>query len=144
MKIQMKKKEEDCEKLEEEVFMLRVKVVKLSKNVEEASTSSVRKLEEKCHRLPEKKNEEKPKSYAKVIKGSMKKEECKPQRNLNHDHDQSRKEFRRTTPQRISFTPMYVNFFYGHCFYCTNFGHKVADCRAYERNVQERNGYVAL
>jgi hypothetical protein len=37
----MKKKEEDCEKLEEEVVMLRVKVVKLNKNIEEASTSSV-------------------------------------------------------------------------------------------------------
>jgi hypothetical protein len=67
----------------------------------------------------------------------------KPQRSFNHDHDQSRKEFRRTTPQRRSFTPRYVNFFYGHCFYCTNFGHKVADCRDYERNVQARNAYVA-
>jgi hypothetical protein len=50
--------------------------------------------------------------------------------------------FRRTTPQTISFTPMYANFFYGHCFYCTNFGHKVADCRDY-KNVQARNPYVA-
>ena len=33
--------------------------------------------------------------------------------------------------------------FYGHCFYCTNFGHKVADFKAYGRNVQERNYYVA-
>jgi hypothetical protein len=114
------------------------------------------------------KNEEKPKSYAEVIKGSMKKEECKtlkknipevqktqeedykitssmfkPQISLNHDHDQPRMEFRRTTPQRRSFTPRYVSFFYGHCFYCTNFGHKVADCGAYERNVQARNAYVA-
>jgi hypothetical protein len=37
---------------------------------------------------------------------------------------------------------MYVNLFYGHWFYCTNFGHKVANCRAYERNTQERNTYV--
>jgi hypothetical protein len=28
----------------------------------------------------------------------------KPQRSFNHDHDQSRKKFIRTTPQRISFT----------------------------------------
>jgi hypothetical protein len=46
-------------------------------------------------------------------------------------------------PQRRSFTPRYENFFYGHFFYCTNFGHKVADCRDYKRNVQERNAYVA-
>jgi hypothetical protein len=67
----------------------------------------------------------------------------KPQRRFNHDDDQSRWEFRRTTPQRISFTPRYVNFFHGHHFYCTNFGHKVADCRDYKINVQERNAYVA-
>jgi hypothetical protein len=66
----------------------------------------------------------------------------KPQRRFNHDHDQSRKKFRRTTPQKISFTPRYANFLYGHCFYCINFGHKVADCRDY-KNVQARNAYVA-
>ena len=58
----MLKKEEEVEKLEEEVVMLRVKVVKLSKNVEEASTSSTKKDEEKCHRLLERKNEEMVKS----------------------------------------------------------------------------------
>jgi hypothetical protein len=58
---------------------LRVKVVKLSKNVEEreSSTLSVEKVEEKCCRLLERKNEDNPKSYAKVVKGSIKKEECK-------------------------------------------------------------------
>jgi len=73
----------------------------------------------------------------------MKKEECQPKTILNHDHDQSRKEFRRNTPQRRSFTPRYVNLFYGHCFYCTNFGHKVSYCRAYGRNVRAINSYVA-
>jgi hypothetical protein len=69
MKNEMMKKEEEVEKLEEEVVMLRVKVVKLSKNVEEASTSSTKKDEEKCHRLLERKNEEMVKSYTKVLKG---------------------------------------------------------------------------
>ena len=40
----------------------------------------------------------------------------KPQRSFNHDHDQSRKKFRRTTPQRTSITPRYENLFYGHFF----------------------------
>ena len=61
----------------------------------------------------------------------------------NFKHDQPRQEPRRTTSQRISFTPRYVNLFYGHYFYCTTFGHKVADCRDYKRNVQERSSYVA-
>ena len=60
----------------------------------------------------------------------------KPQRSFNHDHDQSRQKFRRTMPQRRSFTPMYANLFYGNCFYCINFGHKVEDCRDYKRNVK--------
>jgi hypothetical protein len=67
----------------------------------------------------------------------------KPQRSFNHDNDQSRQEFRRTTPQRISLTPRYVNFFYGHCFYCTNFEHKVADCRYCKIIFQSRNAYAA-
>jgi hypothetical protein len=63
--------------------------------------------------------------------------------NQREDFDQPRKDFRRTTPQRRSFTPRYVNLFYGHLFYCNNFGHKVVDCRAYERNVQTKKYYVA-
>ena len=63
--------------------------------------------------------------------------------NRREDHDQPRHGFRRTTQQKISFTPKYVNFFYGHFFYCTYFGHKVANCSDYKRNVQEINAYVA-
>jgi hypothetical protein len=66
----------------------------------------------------------------------------KPQKRFNHDHDQSKKKFRRTTPQRRSFTPRYENLFYGHCFYCTNFGHKVADCMDYKIDVQANCAYV--
>jgi hypothetical protein len=66
----------------------------------------------------------------------------KPQKRFNHDHDQSKKKFRRTTPQRRSFTPRYENLFYGHFFYCTNFGHKVANCKDYKRHVQADCAYV--
>jgi hypothetical protein len=159
MKSQIMKKEEEVEKLEEEVVTLRSKIVKLNKNVEETETSTlVIENEEKHSRLLEKKNEENRKSYAEVLKGrnhgqpeskktiedtsSRRPSMFKPQRSFNHDHDQSRKKFRRTTPQRRSFTPRYANLFYGHCFYCTNFGHKVADCRDYKRNVQARSAYV--
>jgi hypothetical protein len=109
--------------------------------------------------LLEKKNEENSKSYLEVLKGrnhgqleskktnkdisSRRPSMFNPQRSFNRDHDQSRKKFRRNTPQRRSFTRRYVNLFYGHCFYCTNFGHKVADWRDYKRNFQEINAYVA-
>jgi hypothetical protein len=72
------KKEEDCEKLEEEVFMLRVKVFNINKNIEEASTSSIKIVEEKCHRSSKGNIEENPKSYEEVIKIYIKKEEYNP------------------------------------------------------------------
>ena len=58
------------------------------------------------------------------------------------DRDQIRHGFRRTTPQRRSFTSRYQSFFYGYCFTCNNFGHKVVDCRVYGRNAQTRDVYV--
>jgi chromosome segregation ATPase len=160
MKSQIMKKEEEVEKIDEEVVTLRVKVVKLNKFFEEMKTStSVMENGENHSRLLEKKNEENRKSYVEVIKGrnhgqpeskktiedtySRRPFMFKPQRSFNHDHDQSRKKFKMTTPQRRSFTPKYANLFYGHCFYCTNFGHKFADCRDYKRNVQARSAYVA-
>jgi hypothetical protein len=80
MKIQMMKKEEYCEKLEEEVVTSRIKVVNLSKNIKErrSSTPSIDKFEEKCYRLLERRNEEKAKSYEKIIRSHIKKEESEP------------------------------------------------------------------
>jgi hypothetical protein len=90
------------------------------------------------------KNHGKPKSKKTIEDTSSRRPSMfKPQRKFNHDHDQSRNKFRRTTPKIRSFTPKYANLFYGHFFYCTNFGHKVAYCKDYKRNVQSRNAYVA-
>jgi hypothetical protein len=71
MKIKMMKKEEEVEKLEEDIVTLRFKIVKISKNIEEREmpTSSVENFEKKHSRLLENNNEEKRKSYAEVIKG---------------------------------------------------------------------------
>jgi hypothetical protein len=58
MKSQIMNKEEEIEKLEEEVVTLRSKIVKINKNVEETKTStSVIENEEKHSRLLENKNE---------------------------------------------------------------------------------------
>jgi hypothetical protein len=48
--------------IEVEVVMLREKVVKISMNVEEKETSTSL-VEDNPSRLPERKNEEKPKTY---------------------------------------------------------------------------------
>jgi hypothetical protein len=61
MKIQMMKKEEGVEKIAKELVTLRVKIIKLDKNVKERETrtSSTNKVEEKHSKLPERKNKEK-------------------------------------------------------------------------------------
>ena len=61
----MMKKEEEVEKLEEEVVTLRSKIIKLIKNIEEKKTftSSIENVEEKHSKLPKRKNEEKSKIY---------------------------------------------------------------------------------
>jgi hypothetical protein len=86
---------------------LRSKIVKLNKNIEETKKStSVMENEEKHSRLLEKKNEENRNIFAEVLKGrnhgqpkskktiedtySRRPSMFKPQRNFNHDHDQSR------------------------------------------------------
>jgi septal ring factor EnvC (AmiA/AmiB activator) len=69
IKSQIMKKEEEVEKLDEDVVTLRSKIVKVNKNVEETETSlSVIENEDKHSRLLEKKNEENRKSYAEVLK----------------------------------------------------------------------------
>jgi hypothetical protein len=163
MKSQIMKKEEEVEKLQEEVVTLRSKIVKLNKNVEEIETStSIIENEEKHSRLLEKKNEENRKSYVEVLKGrnhgqpkskktiedtsSRRPSTFNPQIIFNHDHDQSRQNFKRTTPKRRSFTPMYANLFYGLCYACNNFGHKAVICRANSMNIKKiethtQNGY---
>jgi len=79
----MMKKEEDYEKFEEEIITFRIKVYKLNNIFEErgSSTPPVEKVEEKCYRLLERKNEEKDKNYAEVIRGPTKKEVCKTSKN---------------------------------------------------------------
>jgi hypothetical protein len=71
---------------------LRAKIVKLSKNDEnkETSTSSIDNFEEKHFRLPEKKNEQKSKSYAEVLKGR------------NHGQPESKKNDKDTSSRRPS------------------------------------------
>jgi hypothetical protein len=103
-------------------------------------------------------NEAEKRSYENTIKGSIKKEECKPLKEDIHkqkikknqeeycafkgtwnqqlamkktqeeDHD-----FRRTTPTIRPPTPRYQNIFLGLCYSCNNFGHKAINCRAMQR-----------
>jgi len=133
-----------------------------------AYVDSSKRLEDTCSKLPKRKNEEKAKNYVKVLKGrdygqqESKRNEYKRdtflgrsstfrqqevsimvKKTRREDRDKPRHEFRRTTSQRRSFTPKYESFFYGYFFTCANFGHKVVDRKAYGRNVQARNSYVA-
>jgi hypothetical protein len=113
-------------------------------------------------------NEAEKRSYADTIKGSIKKEECKPlkediqkpeiKKNQEEDHafrgtwnqqptmkktQEEDHDFRRTTPTRRPPTPRYQNIFLGLCYSCNNFGHKAINCRAYAkgRNTWNKSSY---
>jgi hypothetical protein len=47
---------------------------------------------------------------------------------------QEEERFIRAPPFRRSSTPMYQTIFFGLCYACNNFGHKVVNCRANNRN----------
>jgi hypothetical protein len=113
--------------------------------------------------LSERKNEEKTKNYArdnghqeskknehKRCVSSIRPCTFRQQRSSNpdernnkkKDHDHLRDELR-SILERGSFSSQYQSFFYGYCFTCSNFRHKVVDCRAYGRNSLARDVYVA-
>jgi hypothetical protein len=86
-----------------------------------------------------------PKSYAKTIKGDKKiyKEDYRdtpPPRRFGFqnqqqiDRPQEEEGFIREPPFIISSTNMYQTIFFGLCYACNNFGHKVVNCRANNRN----------
>jgi hypothetical protein len=89
------------------------------------------------------KHEAEQRSYAEIVRDFVKKEECKPpKKNIPEIKKTQEDEFRRSASQRRSSTPRYQRFFYGHCFNCANFGHKVVNCRAYAKNRSNYAGYL--
>jgi hypothetical protein len=103
----------------------------------------------------------KQRSYAEIVRGSSKKEEGKrnqeedyrytapPRRFIFQNQQQPTMErpreeegFRRETPFRRSSTPRYQTIFLGLCYSCNNFGHKVVNCRANTKNINNYEGYT--
>jgi hypothetical protein len=68
------------------------------------------------------------------------------QRPTETNRPQEEEGFIKVTHFRISSTPRYQTIFFGLCYACNNFGHKVANCRANRRNINNfeihtQNGY---
>jgi hypothetical protein len=54
---------------------------------------------------------------------------------------------RNRPPQRRQIFSRYKGFFYGYCFFCSNFGHKSINCSLrfrYEQSIFSRNNYLPL
>ena len=70
------------------------------------------------------KKEGKQRIYADSIKETIKKEEgrCQQESPVVEKIREESKAFRRTTPPRRPFAPMYECLFYGHCYSCGRFG----------------------
>lgn len=166
MNVQMMKKEEHCEKLEQEFASLRKNLknsqvpkhrtylgcmgetsykeyANASKNVEEKeiSTQLVKRIDEKWIRFPERRNDYKRDEYTRRPPTFRNKKRFN-QYEGNYrrlDRDKLRHEPRCTTSQRRSLSSRYQNFFLGHYYTCGNFGHKVINCIINERNKYARN-----
>jgi hypothetical protein len=154
--VQMMKKEEDCEKLEQEVVSLRKSLrnsqvskylthlgcmgetsykeyANTDKKVEERSTQTI---DEKWTRIPERRNDYKRDEYPR------KPPTFRNQRMFNQYEGNYKRvdhEPKWNTSERRSLTPRYQNLFLGHCYTCKNFGHKEINCRINERNNYARN-----
>jgi hypothetical protein len=61
------------------------------------------------------------------------------QQQTDHSLQEDKDKYRRATPSRRYSIIRYQSIFFGHCFSCTNFGHKEIDCKAYRRNDSLRN-----
>jgi hypothetical protein len=155
-RVQMIKKEEYCEKLEQEVVLLRKRLrnsqvpkdlthlgcmgetsykedENTNKQVEERTTQTI---DEKWTRIPERRNDYKRDEYPR------RPPTFRNQRSCNQYEGNYRRiyhEPRWTTSQRSPLTPRYQNFFLGYCYTCKNFGHKVMNYRINERNKYTRN-----
>jgi hypothetical protein len=94
-----------------------------------------------------------PKSYAETIKEDRKiyKEDYRDtppprrfrfQNQQQTDRPQEEEGFIRAPPFRRSSTPRYQTIFFGLCYACNNFGHKVVNCRANNRNSNNFESYT--
>jgi hypothetical protein len=105
-----------------------LKTTKQEKEVENDETNTPEQVEQQDRKLEFRRNETSRRSS--------------PIRYENNHYERNYKiidrEHRWTTPQRISLTPRYQNFFLGHCYTCGNFGHKAINCR-----INERNNYAS-
>lgn len=95
---------------------------------------------------PKKVNGEKPKSYVDVLKRSIKNEGNRKKENgvsqkPDLPHKDTNDKFKRYFPPKWPRITQYQNSFFGYCFSCNHFSHKVIDCRAYakKRYVWNKN-----
>jgi hypothetical protein len=96
-----------------------------------------------------------PKIFAETIKGDWKiyKEDYKDtpplrififQNQQPTDRPREEEEFIRVPPCRRSSTPRYQTIFFGLCYACNNFGHKVVNCIANNRNKNNFESHTQM
>lgn len=89
-------------------------------------------------KLPEKKTEEKTRSYAEILKslkhGEESKKEASPKQGSPSHHDRPR----RTMSQRRPLVPRYEKTFYGYCYSCNKLGHEAVNCKSWDTSIQCR------
>jgi hypothetical protein len=99
-----------------------LKTTKQEKEDENDETNTPEQVEQQDRRLEFRRNETSRRSSPIMYERNYKRIDHEP---------------RWTTPQIISLTPRYRNFFLGNCYTCGSFGHKEINCRINERHNYE-------
>jgi hypothetical protein len=164
LKAQLKEKEDIYSSVESEIVYLRKELERSHTNIKfEKSSTNLHEMLNR-HRSPidrtglgysgkkdvaneeastssKQSSEERTKSYADIIKNSIKDEDNRkedqyvPQKtNLPH-----KDRIKKTLPSRWNHTIRYQNYFFGYCYSCNGFGHKAIDCRTNVRDDYMRN-----
>jgi hypothetical protein len=160
---QLNDREQDCEKLEAEIVLLKREIEKEKKQSRFENSSKILNDILNNQRSPSNKTglgydqkkfnkgsnftyqeiNKNPKSYATTLQSSFRKQESKIRTDLKQQKyvlPSEKNEYRWNTITRKTPPKRHQNIFLGYCFSCNNFGHKAVHCKAYGRynlrNVQ--------
>jgi hypothetical protein len=163
-KTQLQKREEEDERLKDEVVGLKenMKRLKTQQRTYDKFRKSTEVLEDilNCQRSPYDKTgigygtKQEPTVEKEKFRSSIKENDGKLQnvannlRNFNEENCKekdcdrlrgAKKRPRRTAPLRRQTVPRDQSIFHGYFYTCNNYGHKAIHCRAHDRNTQVKN-----
>jgi len=138
LKNKIKEKEEVCEEHEAEIVYLRKELEKIKKGWESSQILDTILNNKKTQREKSgigfkgesSSTKNNSKSYADVLSNNPKEERLFHQRPISDPNNEERVTPRKNVDSNHVYYNRYKTIFFGHCFYCKNFGHQARHCMA--------------